>query len=549
MAKKAKKAPRKKPAPKISKKVPRTTKKAVGNKAATRNGEAEKSAEEERLLVSDLSPTERDTFLDCFCESLPKYFGTISAQSGGKLISSGKEAVLEDAAQRAQEMGLVLKKGKARYKLYLVEDDEIPKSGRRLVVVVIVDGKMRFIIWDGRGKIAAEGAESRIPKGSLVRVRELVMNRERKEKLEKKKSDEIVRLVLSAFAFEPERVQTAAPTRSFDLYLAELFNRKSLRISPGRLAEIEGRLTEQLPKIIGGITVAAGNSAVLYNEVAARKFIERISFVCRRRASERVGEQRVTIYIGLMSGSTTQGVVEGLTDLIWEDYIPDLKSFRFVIVPLNMGFMDADHLPASSTILTHSLAKIINVKGGFAVAHGLSAPLFLPKGALGAADEQAKNVLEITEPARAGGPKDADSRLDVVLTGVGGIRSDEGSEEQAEDSLFYQLAQDKKYDNYEQVVGDLGFHALTYSGKAAKLYDGDTEVMFYSSISLETLQKLAKNAEKSVVLVARRSQSRQDKVPITYASVGGSSNSGRPYVSTLIIDEHIGKHLLFRYLD
>ena len=111
----------------------------------------------------------------------------------------------------------------------------------------------------------------------------------------------------------------------------------------------------------------------------------------------------------------------------------------------------------------------------------------------------------------------------------------------------------------ERIIGDIAFTAIRGDGEPVPLRrrrrseadksntaaessqsDEDTQYVIYSAVTLPVLAAMAKDSNKSVILVARYEEGKY-KVPAIFASVAGERHR---YASRLIIDEETARRLL-----
>lgn len=244
-----------------------------------------------------------------------------------------------------------------------------------------------------------------------------------------------------------------------------------------------------------------------------------------------------TLNIGIVGGSTVQMVIEQLQESRdWEqDFGVSPRMWENIrVVALNVCLTQKEELSWNSNILVHGLCRAIRrqcrrVGGNNATVDGIGllAPLLMPEKGNLPQDDDIQELLRITDPSLLNHDPSAtpeDSKLNIVLTSVGTAR----------DSIFRRWSRTKRatFNDKNRMVGDLLYSGFDSEGEPVSfMYDGK-EVRFFSALSLETLQKLAKpHPCREVILIARRNQPGSEK------HVAIHSAMQKHYASRLILDQ------------
>lgn len=362
--------------------------------------------------------------------------------------------------------------------------------------------------------------------------------------------------------------------RNFEKLLLHLHQDGYLQIGYHRLSELADDLKKKAGfRDLEGITVVAGSDERRFARAAAEDFIKRMMELGRLK-HQRKGEQPLNV--GIVSGNTTGSVIREALSMKWGKDLQDAHVAaipRIQVFALNVCLTVPKHLPGNATILAYQLAEKIKEEGGKADGYGLSAPLIVKAEGLAEVDEapQTFEVLQFTEPYRVreklrkmgkpvDGIKETDTDLDIVLTGVGELPGQGAGGQKG--SIFYNLAKDHEFamDSIiarEHIVGDIAFTAIKSDGTTVSLRKHDhpggengaqagsgnsgegTEYFFYSAVRVPILEAMAKEKDRSVILVARHNEEKY-KVPAIFASIAGE---GHRYASRLVIDEQTASKL------
>jgi hypothetical protein len=356
--------------------------------------------------------------------------------------------------------------------------------------------------------------------------------------------------LMQEFALDP---------RNFDRALRMLYESSYVKITPRRL---HGLADELRTKFHVPFTVVAGANREGFYNVGAEILIQRMWAIGRSKTPRPVN-------LGVVSGRTVGGTTTAAVNLNWDQWALDLQHFPGArVYPLNVTLTTPDFLDGNAILLAYQLAKKIReTTTKEALSYGLSAQPVVEREKLAAIDSQPQvlDVLMHTEPKRveaklkelknSGSEKlkdlefDVDkidettTELDIVLTGIGGkLPSEEGADKSG--SIFYSLSREfnismKNLIERERAVGDLAFAPITADGTPVYLTKRESpeQYVFYSAVQLPVLQAMAKNPQKAVILVARHSSTKEDKVPAIYAALTAG------YASEIVCDEEIAERL------
>jgi hypothetical protein len=366
--------------------------------------------------------------------------------------------------------------------------------------------------------------------------------------------------------------------RQFDLFLRRLYEGGYMRLSSHRLTERAAKLKAKFRNELEEVTVVAGSDEGRFAMAAAEDLIQSM---VRIGALKKAKDAKAFLNVGIVSGSTTGKVIRAAKNLTWPR---DLANVNVASLPpirvfaLNVCLTEPQHLPGNATILAYQLAETIREHGGKAESFGLSAPLMVKREGLREVDEapQTFEVLRYTEPARVleklkqmkenvSGIHATTTELDIVLTGVGELPGNGAKNKKTQQgSIFYGLAKNHGFDMdtiiaRERIVGDIAFTAIRSDGAPVALQKEDapagpqandaagekaerkgTEYVFYSAVQVPVLEAMAKDPNKSVILVARQDSDEKYKIPAIFASLAGE---GHRYASRLVVDEETGNKL------
>jgi hypothetical protein len=346
--------------------------------------------------------------------------------------------------------------------------------------------------------------------------------------------------------------------RQFDSLLRRLHADQYLRIYPRRLFQWSAELkTRPGYSDLRSIAVVAGTSVENFEMAAAQELIERLHQIGKTKR-----ESGEVLRVGIVSGRTTGAVIRKIAELRgWPNFFGiKLEDFpnRIHVFALNACLTVAQYLKNNATILAHQFADAINRETGreIAQAWGLSAPLFVERSQLPSIDRapQTFEVVRYTEPYRVlqrileidptmvnRKIEETTTDLDIILAGVG--ERPAPSKSDTPGSIFYSLAKEFGVDMAtmeQRIVGDVAFTAIRPDGEPVALTrktgDDVVDCMFYSAVQLPVFEAMAKDPNKSVILVARDTK----KVAAIYASICGH----RRYVSSLVVNEETARGLL-----
>ncbi len=359
---------------------------------------------------------------------------------------------------------------------------------------------------------------------------------------------ELERLVNERLEEDGETPNFNAITKHYQMaaLVTECLQRNLLRVVPRVRLDLEKKLQEAFE--LSGATVTGSR---WFWEVAAGRFVEQLRRIIKIKEIAAAGER--VLNIGIVSGTTVRSVIDWLFES--KDWSKDFQdSFskldRINVMALNVSLTRPEHLGGNATVLALRLAHALEKNGADpskVKPYGISASLFVAKDKLKDEDSspEVRKVLEITQPGRANNEvKGPITHLDIILTGVGERPIPGGT---AEQSIFFELLMQNDPSagaiiTAKQIVGDLAFMPIQADGEKAEL-----EHQFYSAIDEQVLLSMAKDPNKTVMLVAN---SRKNKVPIIYAVSGGAmAHSGPRYISHLCVDEDTATTLLLGDLD
>lgn len=368
----------------------------------------------------------------------------------------------------------------------------------------------------------------------------------------------------------------ALDVRQFDNFLIALFREGYLLITPRTLTSIARKIETHFANRVH-ITVSAGRSQHRFARVACAEFLREIVDLGKRKRI-RGGKE---FNIGIVSGRTTKGVVDALRNKDWAtEFGVDPQSLPenmiINVFALNVSYTSPPYFSSHANILAQNLAdEIERMRGlGSARAYGLNAEVIVKKDRLKEVDTlpQTRDVLKCTQPSRARQENpDGATELDIVLTGAGPagrprIANVEGNEKDTtlqdraheeppslRGSIFYELISQARSLNLDfehleakHVVGDLAYNALGSDGEFVPLLDKDgSEFFCYSAATIDVLDNMTQDKNKSVILVVQSTEE-NNKTPIIYACLGGRhSKSGGTvcHVSHVIIDEYTASDL------
>jgi DNA-binding transcriptional regulator LsrR (DeoR family) len=263
------------------------------------------------------------------------------------------------------------------------------------------------------------------------------------------------------------------------------------------------------------------------------------------------------LHIGIVGGQTTGEMINALCGAAsWQnrfksDSLPKAIKVYALNVSQTIGIRE---LSGNANILAHQLAKKLkeeltqlNIEVD---VHGLSTDLLQLKEEAQRSDIKptTRRVLQQTDPNRLRASLESqkqsvpqtlaqESELDVVITGVGSIRS----------SLFKDYCQQSGFDpdelvRSEKIVGDIAYCPVNLLGEPQQMIRDGQEYIFYSAVSLEVLSRMAASPYKKVILVARNSGDRNKVDPI-HAAIGGKI----PHCNVLITDRFTCDQLLKKH--
>ena len=241
-------------------------------------------------------------------------------------------------------------------------------------------------------------------------------------------------------------------------------------------------------------------------------------------------EQKKTITIGIVSGSSTGETIKQLVDSrLWDELVSDANIIagRINIIALNVTPVDGWELEGNANIAVLRLAMFLREKlpNCDCTPYGLTSALIIPENQRKAADVTNKKLIEMADPSliSSGG---AVSSLDLVITGVG----------TPSNSVFQEVMKAANIQEPEGMVGDVAFWPVDEAGNALTLTrkgpKGKKETcLIYSAIRLDTLKKLVKKKAKVVVIARnKRRDAGVDKTKAILAAVRGG------YVNVLVTD-------------
>lgn len=216
------------------------------------------------------------------------------------------------------------------------------------------------------------------------------------------------------------------------------------------------------------------------------------------------------INLGLVSGSTTMRTVKRLAEgRFWEELLHDveIENKKINIMALNISpvFHGEELLyNAVNTVLllyTWLKEKLASSKGCEVTPYQLSSTYVVKKSKVEETDRISanKHVLQYADPGRVeGNPPDSPSKLDMVITSVGGPA----------DSLLQKVIQAEKLEidgPQGAFAGDLLFFPLDANGAelALKRASGKEDYLIYSALGLQTIKRMVEGGRAKVVLIAR----------------------------------------------
>jgi DNA-binding transcriptional regulator LsrR (DeoR family) len=286
-----------------------------------------------------------------------------------------------------------------------------------------------------------------------------------------------------------------------------------------------------------------------FSSGAADVFFTELDSLLRKR------EFGKDLHIGIVGGQTTGDMIEALcAPGSWQnrfksDSLPETIFVYALNVSQTSGY---DHLKGNANILAFQLAKKLKDEFSRLTIHvlGLSTDLLQKKEDAQRSDiqPQTRRVLGHTDPDRLRASWKSqklpdtealpqESKLDIVITGVGSIKS----------SLFREYCKESDFDpdelaKNEKIVGDIAYCPVDLLGEPKQLLRNGEEWVFYSAVSLDVLTRMSASSDKKVILVARNSGARNKVAPI-HAAIGGDKQHCNVLISdSLTCDELLKRH-------
>jgi DNA-binding transcriptional regulator LsrR (DeoR family) len=269
-------------------------------------------------------------------------------------------------------------------------------------------------------------------------------------------------------------------------------------------------------------------------------------YLKRLLTNDRVAE----INIGIVSGSTTALLVDALvTSPLWDEVLTEavvaekVRNKTITVIGLTANPVKGWELQGDANMCAYRLAVLLREKlvanhpdnqnkvepwgitNSFVVMQSPSQPSQEPP----AFD---RSVLEVTDPGRLTKAGGHDSKLDIVITGIGGRDS----------SLFTEIMSKEKIEVPRNAVGDCAYVPIDEMGKELRLTkkDGNTYSL-YSAIQLPILGALVETG-KTVILVARNARVAAtgpvDKTRVIRATIRGK------YANVICTDEETAEKVM-----
>lgn len=252
-------------------------------------------------------------------------------------------------------------------------------------------------------------------------------------------------------------------------------------------------------------------------------------------------EDKEEITIGIVSGTSTADLVEH-AERLWQEIMGGLrfegknKKRKINIVAICSTTLDGWDLEGNANVSTLRLAKMLNNKlPDFEVTpYGISTEIVVFQENLKEVDNRVSNkvVLKIVDPNRIDPDSKEESKLDILIAGVG-LRKDSKN-------VLQKVIQKEGIELPEEVIGDVGFRPINREGHEVEIRDeNNKELILYSLITSTTMQELAKGG--GIVMLIARNHRRGKKVsktvPIRAAIRGG-------YANVIFTDENTANELL-----